>query len=1037
MITGFAYALIGVRAKRVHTFFGTAFLAALGTTLLILYLMTPPTTRAVQGAFVVAAVCTGAALGGLAVLFNDVAECLGCLLGGFSLSMWLQTLHPGGLVPDATTKVVFIAVFTLVGFCLYFSRWTRRYGLIACISFSGATAVVLGIDCFSRAGLKEFWAYIWDLNDGLFPDGTDTYPLNRGLRVELAVTVIISVIGVISQLKLWRLIQNHRNKSTDESSDEEVVLPDEEESIGRRVEEQTNLERREWERMYGDGGSDHETPPDSAVGGVGSEKREGHSKRTSSTSATEVQSPIEPLDGKRSDERAETTEKTSNLTLIEKDAGDGGVLVRVIEDDMPDEAKDSALQEEDGGLHENSPPPTTRRSSQSGPEPPIVPLPFRIPSSKAENGRASVAASADEEEGSSVAAVADENEHESTAPAQGTDAQDPAVAPQNLTRIPWRLSQSSTGSRLKRDRPDRGYASSSLSNGVEKDGSDSVIATLDDASSNGDADTAILGWSPRSPEGSVEGSSAGHQDEPAVLLESKTSPDTPADADKGAEVPAPGDPRQPTAESPSSSTGEPKDEARDVTEDNQQDGATAAPLDSAAASLSSPESVPSLRTMFARLTQLNLPPALPDVALTYRTNEWAKHLSIADAPEPEALQTPELISEALDEKPAHLDIAELQQTAENGAPLPAATRKSSAISIYTPPYALSRSTSRASQSGVETAGFAPAPELHPGHRPVAYHSASMFTQRRASALLAEPIAEEDSETRSNAEAPPVRVARHGRSASMPSADFMSTHPKPHTLISMRETLLRSRTSGIITPVNQTAAYIPTDPAAAARRPLSDAGSFHNYASSQPRSSTETDLDDLPLSRRRAMIRQSSLPLAARNDHAAVTAESAAFNSHQPRSRNSSVPTEAIRQAQLANFRNSVAADLRAAAPVPTTPSQPRHRRNQRSTSSTTTTTNTATTAVLGLENTTTHHTSSPGGGGGGGGSSSKGEVIRTMELQRSILLGQKEAEAQRRGAEAAERERRQREFQDRMRSGALMSAHRDAMRRLQGGVITS
>ncbi len=46
--------------------------------MLILYLMTPPVTNAVQGAFVVAAVCTGAALGGLAVLFQDLAECLGC-----------------------------------------------------------------------------------------------------------------------------------------------------------------------------------------------------------------------------------------------------------------------------------------------------------------------------------------------------------------------------------------------------------------------------------------------------------------------------------------------------------------------------------------------------------------------------------------------------------------------------------------------------------------------------------------------------------------------------------------------------------------------------------------------------------------------------------------------------------------------------------------------------------------------------------------------------------------------------------------------
>src|SRR5690606_19935363 len=156
------------------------------------------------------------------------------------------TLHPGGLVPSASGKVLFIAAFTLSAFGLYFSRWTRTYGLIGCISLSGSTAVVLGIDCFTRAGLKEFWAYIWALNDKLFPDGAVTYPLPRGIRVELAVTIILSVAGIVSQLKLWRVIQNRRNKkSKDESSDEELPLPDEEESIGRQVEEMTARERRQ------------------------------------------------------------------------------------------------------------------------------------------------------------------------------------------------------------------------------------------------------------------------------------------------------------------------------------------------------------------------------------------------------------------------------------------------------------------------------------------------------------------------------------------------------------------------------------------------------------------------------------------------------------------------------------------------------------------------------------------------------------------------------------------------------------------------
>lgn len=56
------------------------------------------------------------------------------------------------------------------------------------------------------------------------------------------------------------------------------------------------------------------------------------------------------------------------------------------------------------------------------------------------------------------------------------------------------------------------------------------------------------------------------------------------------------------------------------------------------------------------------------------------------------------------------------------------------------------------------------------------------------------------------------------------------------------------------------------------------------------------------------------------------------------------------------------------------------------------------------------------------------------DWQRSVMLGQMDVEAQRREAERIGAEGRQREFEERMRSGQLMEAHRDALRRMQGGV---
>ncbi len=123
--------------------------------------MKPRVSAGVQVAFVIAAVATGAVVGGLSLIFQEATSRLGGLLGGFCLGMWLLCLREDGLFRGRIGRSVLIAVFCLAGFALTFIPYTRTHGMIAMISFAGATVAVLGIDCFSRAGLKEFWLYIW------------------------------------------------------------------------------------------------------------------------------------------------------------------------------------------------------------------------------------------------------------------------------------------------------------------------------------------------------------------------------------------------------------------------------------------------------------------------------------------------------------------------------------------------------------------------------------------------------------------------------------------------------------------------------------------------------------------------------------------------------------------------------------------------------------------------------------------------------------------------------------------------------------
>jgi Domain of unknown function (DUF4203) len=284
ILTGLLYTFIGIKNRWVQIFLSSAYLTSLSVTVLLVYVMNPPVGPAIQGAYLVAAFMTGVIFGVGALVFKEVTEGLGCLLGGFCLSMWLLALRSGGTLRSTGDKAIFITVFTVAVYALSFNRRTRPYGLIGATSFAGATAAVLGFDCFTRAGLKEFWLYIWSLNDKLFPINTNTYPITRGIKVELAVTVLICFLGVMSQLKLWIVIKDRRQKKDDMHLGNERERNQTEEAIGRRLEEGNERERAQWELIYGDNeDSKRSSHMDS---GLGTEEK--NSLRKTSMSIKEV-----------------------------------------------------------------------------------------------------------------------------------------------------------------------------------------------------------------------------------------------------------------------------------------------------------------------------------------------------------------------------------------------------------------------------------------------------------------------------------------------------------------------------------------------------------------------------------------------------------------------------------------------------------------------------------------------------------------------------------------------------------------------------
>ena len=251
ILIGVALNIIGVKNKWVHISLSSGLLAGLAVTVLINYVESPPVSNGIQGAYFVGIFMTGLIFGAGSLIFKEVTEGLGCLLGGFCVSMWFMTLKPGGLITNSAGKAIFIAVFCVVFWSLSFSHYTRAYGLIGSTAFSGATAFVIGVDCFSLAGYKEFWFYIWGLNDNLYPLGTTSFPLTRGIRVEIIIIVLATIIGVISQIKLWKIVRDKQKRREEEAQEAERRKDVVEQALGRRLERQNDQDRSNWEKQYG------------------------------------------------------------------------------------------------------------------------------------------------------------------------------------------------------------------------------------------------------------------------------------------------------------------------------------------------------------------------------------------------------------------------------------------------------------------------------------------------------------------------------------------------------------------------------------------------------------------------------------------------------------------------------------------------------------------------------------------------------------------------------------------------------------------
>lgn len=987
MLTGVVYALIGIKNPWIHAFFSTAYMAALGVTVLIVYVMGVPLSNALQGGYIAAIILSGGTVGAAAMFFKELTEGLGCALGGFCISMWLLCLVPGGLLRASSSKAIFIACFTLVGFAFYFSRFTRDWSLIVSIAFAGATITVLGIDCFSRAGLKEFWAWIWALNDNLFPLGANTYPVTRGIRVETAAIVIIFLVATMSQARLWRLVREKREKRAALRAEGQRNLDEEEETVGRQIEEMNAHDRVEWERAYGDGGTESVTASHLTESGEVHEKDLSHSRvyaaRKGSGEATEMS------------EMSDCGQSGMDQ-LMTGEGEEGGVTVRVGADEIPEADGDEiAAGDENGvssekradGVDVHQPSTTTglrtsKMSTQTSgrvpanslmvtPSPDVVPLPFTVPEGHCTRS-----------ERSSIATFADaEDDLASTAPRRA-----------QRNSVVKRLSRGSADLlRSLSQRSGRSANTPDLTpNGGES--TEMLVSQMNPHRQDQDNESLAATMDLESVSGSERRSMAMDNDDRDSEAEDKGMDET---AEKGGRKGAEATPADTAAVDQSS-----------VTSKKARDESVYTPQSEMAKSVASEKSGP------ASLTRERLPSSLSRVALSYRTNEWAKHLSNADLPDMDELAVENAVrsKKATKERAKPVNIEELQRTAEDGAPAPALPRSQSRLSTMSTAGTKPQTPVPAEIELMHVVIPAAGTVWHDASAPASprdtrMRSASSTNIRKLSPTV-QSIPEEERGVPFASGALSVAHEEEENREEVsqwvkPTAPGVVSYSSPQTLLGQREMFLRSRSQGSLVNTIGEMQAAPPPPGTAS----SEAGSIHNYP--MYAAAFASDPDEIPLSQRRSMILGSRMSMnessyslnrtesRVGSSHGAT--DNLTFNSHQPR-RLSGLPAQTARDTQLANFRMSVSQDLRAGNPMMSSSGRE--------------TPFASTNSLLGGR---------------------EAEVQRNIEMQRHVMMGQKEAEAQRREMQRRDREFSDRAFDDRMRTGDLLDAHRDAMRKMQRG----
>lgn len=113
--------------------------------------------------------------------------------GGYSLGVWIMSMKSGHLITGYMTRNAFVTACTCAAIA---AAWFfDELAIVISSGFSGALAIVLGIDCFINWGLKEVvLSMIFER------DFKQLANVNMYVYIELGGVAALAVLGVVVQL---------------------------------------------------------------------------------------------------------------------------------------------------------------------------------------------------------------------------------------------------------------------------------------------------------------------------------------------------------------------------------------------------------------------------------------------------------------------------------------------------------------------------------------------------------------------------------------------------------------------------------------------------------------------------------------------------------------------------------------------------------------------------------------------------------------------------------------------------------------------